>query len=86
MGCLQESRRLYPVSASRNHHEKPYRDQTTGLICVAIPLTTGNAAKAHPEGKPASAAEWGELGIQANAIGPGYMLTDMQDEDKKRCD
>ena len=25
----------------------------------------------------AMAAEWGELGIQANAIGPGYMLTDM---------
>lgn len=25
----------------------------------------------------AMAAEWGELGIQANAIGPGYMITDM---------
>ena len=25
----------------------------------------------------AMAAEWSELGIQANAIGPGYMLTDM---------
>jgi gluconate 5-dehydrogenase len=25
----------------------------------------------------AMAAEWGEHGIQANAIGPGYMLTDM---------
>jgi gluconate 5-dehydrogenase len=25
----------------------------------------------------AMAAEWGELGIQANAIGPGYMVTDM---------
>lgn len=25
----------------------------------------------------AMAAEWGPLGIQANAIGPGYMLTDM---------
>jgi gluconate 5-dehydrogenase len=25
----------------------------------------------------AMAAEWGELGLQANAIGPGYMLTDM---------
>ncbi|MFC2969557.1 SDR family oxidoreductase [Acidimangrovimonas pyrenivorans] len=25
----------------------------------------------------AMAAEWGEKGIQANAIGPGYMLTDM---------
>jgi len=25
----------------------------------------------------AMAAEWAELGIQANAIGPGYMLTDM---------
>ncbi len=25
----------------------------------------------------AMAAEWGELGIQANAIGPGYMATDM---------
>ncbi len=25
----------------------------------------------------AMAAEWGELGIQANAIGPGYMLTEM---------
>jgi gluconate 5-dehydrogenase len=25
----------------------------------------------------AMAAEWGEYGIQANAIGPGYMLTDM---------
>lgn len=25
----------------------------------------------------AMAAEWGELGIQANAIGPGYMMTDM---------
>lgn len=28
----------------------------------------------------AMAAEWGELGIQANAIGPGYMLTDMNQE------
>lgn len=27
----------------------------------------------------AMAAEWGELGIQANAIGPGYMLTDMNE-------
>jgi gluconate 5-dehydrogenase len=25
----------------------------------------------------AMAAEWGEHGIQANAIGPGYMLTEM---------
>jgi gluconate 5-dehydrogenase len=25
----------------------------------------------------AMAAEWGEHGLQANAIGPGYMLTDM---------
>ena len=25
----------------------------------------------------AMAAEWAELGIQANAIGPGYMTTDM---------
>ena len=25
----------------------------------------------------AMAAEWGEMGIQANAIGPGYMVTDM---------
>jgi gluconate 5-dehydrogenase len=25
----------------------------------------------------AMAAEWGELGIQANAIGPGYMVTEM---------
>ena len=25
------------------------------------------------------AAEWGEKGIQANAIGPGYMLTDMNE-------
>jgi len=25
------------------------------------------------------AAEWGELGIQANAIGPGYMVTDMNE-------
>ncbi len=25
----------------------------------------------------AMAAEWGEHGIQANAIGPGYMITDM---------
>ena len=25
----------------------------------------------------AMAAEWAEHGIQANAIGPGYMLTDM---------
>ncbi len=25
----------------------------------------------------AMAAEWGEHGIQANAIGPGYMSTDM---------
>ncbi|WP_108662539.1 SDR family oxidoreductase [Acuticoccus kandeliae] len=25
------------------------------------------------------AAEWGELGIQANAIGPGYMITDMNE-------
>ena len=25
------------------------------------------------------AAEWGEYGIQANAIGPGYMLTDMNE-------
>ncbi|WP_110597731.1 SDR family oxidoreductase [Salinicola lusitanus] len=27
----------------------------------------------------AMAAEWGGLGIQANAIGPGYMLTDMNE-------
>ncbi|MBF9054732.1 SDR family oxidoreductase [Rhodobacterales bacterium LSUCC1028] len=27
----------------------------------------------------AMAAEWGELGIQANAIGPGYMVTDMNE-------
>lgn len=27
----------------------------------------------------AMAAEWGELGIQANAIGPGYMITDMNE-------
>lgn len=27
----------------------------------------------------AMAAEWGEHGIQANAIGPGYMLTDMNE-------
>jgi gluconate 5-dehydrogenase len=27
----------------------------------------------------AMAAEWGEKGIQANAIGPGYMLTDMNE-------
>lgn len=27
----------------------------------------------------AMAAEWGEAGIQANAIGPGYMLTDMNE-------
>lgn len=27
----------------------------------------------------AMAAEWAELGIQANAIGPGYMLTDMNE-------
>lgn len=27
----------------------------------------------------AMAAEWGELGIQSNAIGPGYMLTDMNE-------
>lgn len=27
----------------------------------------------------AMAAEWGALGIQANAIGPGYMLTDMNE-------
>lgn len=27
----------------------------------------------------AMAAEWSELGIQANAIGPGYMLTDMNE-------
>ena len=25
----------------------------------------------------AMAAEWGELGIQANAIGPGYIVTEM---------
>jgi gluconate 5-dehydrogenase len=25
----------------------------------------------------AMAAEWGQMGIQANAIGPGYMITDM---------
>ena len=25
------------------------------------------------------AAEWGQYGIQANAIGPGYMLTDMNE-------
>lgn len=27
----------------------------------------------------AMAAEWGEAGIQANAIGPGYMVTDMNE-------
>lgn len=27
----------------------------------------------------AMAAEWGEKGIQANAIGPGYMITDMNE-------
>ena len=27
----------------------------------------------------AMAAEWGERGIQANAIGPGYMITDMNE-------
>ncbi|MFC4236828.1 SDR family oxidoreductase [Thalassospira xianhensis] len=27
----------------------------------------------------AMAAEWGEYGLQANAIGPGYMLTDMNE-------
>jgi gluconate 5-dehydrogenase len=27
----------------------------------------------------AMAAEWGEMGIQANAIGPGYMVTDMNE-------
>ncbi|WP_370275253.1 SDR family oxidoreductase [Salipiger bermudensis] len=27
----------------------------------------------------AMAAEWGELGIQSNAIGPGYMVTDMNE-------
>ncbi|MTH65773.1 SDR family oxidoreductase [Paracoccus shanxieyensis] len=27
----------------------------------------------------AMAAEWGELGIQTNTIGPGYMLTDMNE-------
>ena len=27
----------------------------------------------------AMAAEWGALGIQANAIGPGYMVTDMNE-------
>jgi gluconate 5-dehydrogenase len=27
----------------------------------------------------AMAAEWSELGIQANAIGPGYMITDMNE-------
>lgn len=27
----------------------------------------------------AMAAEWGEYGVQANAIGPGYMLTDMNE-------
>lgn len=27
----------------------------------------------------AMAAEWGELGIQSNAIGPGYMITDMNE-------
>lgn len=27
----------------------------------------------------AMAAEWGELGIHANAIGPGYMITDMNE-------
>ncbi|WP_118134669.1 SDR family oxidoreductase [Oceanicella sp. SM1341] len=27
----------------------------------------------------AMAAEWGEKGLQANAIGPGYMLTDMNE-------
>lgn len=27
----------------------------------------------------AMAAEWGEHGVQANAIGPGYMLTDMNE-------
>jgi gluconate 5-dehydrogenase len=27
----------------------------------------------------AMAAEWGEMGIQANAIGPGYMITDMNE-------
>ncbi len=27
----------------------------------------------------AMAAEWGELGIQTNAIGPGYMVTDMNE-------
>lgn len=27
----------------------------------------------------AMAAEWGEAGIQANAIGPGYMITDMNE-------
>ena len=27
----------------------------------------------------AMAAEWGEVGIQANAIGPGYMVTDMNE-------
>jgi|TARA_R110002126_G_scaffold33406_14_gene104771 gluconate 5-dehydrogenase len=27
----------------------------------------------------AMAAEWGEMGIQSNAIGPGYMVTDMNE-------
>lgn len=27
----------------------------------------------------AMAAEWGEKGIQSNAIGPGYMVTDMNE-------
>jgi gluconate 5-dehydrogenase len=31
----------------------------------------------HQDADPAMAAEWAEHGIQANAIGPGYMITDM---------